>query len=177
MIFFSLFASLAAAFALLCLLINLAALALPVWVACAVSFFVQKSGEGLIGAAILGLIAGAATYFAGVISCAMAPSRAISFLIALIFAIPAGAAGYHVGFDLSRLVFVFPVLQHYSAILTAIFVFALCWRRLSPMGNSQPDVQANRSENYAEPIIDAEFAEVPNERRASPFLIDIRRQR
>lgn len=177
MITFSLFASLAAAFAFLYLLINLAALALPVWVGCAVFYFFQKLGEGLIGAAILGLVAGAATYFAGVISCAMAPSRAISFLIALIFAIPAGAAGYHVGFGLSRLVFVFPVLQQCGAILTAIFVFALCWRRLSPMVNSQPDVQANRSENYAEPIIDAEFAEVPNERRASPFLIDIRRQR
>ncbi len=177
MISFSLFASLAAAFAFLCLLINLAALALPVWVGCAVFYFFQKLGEGLIGAAILGLVAGAVTYFAGIISCAMAPSRAISFLIALIFAIPAGAAGYHVGFGLSCLVFVLPVLQQGGAILTAIFVSSLCWRRLSPMVNSPPDISINRSANYAEPIIDAEFTEVPNGRRPSPFWIDYRRQR
>lgn len=177
MITFGLFASLAAAFAFLCVLINLAALALPVWVAGAVFFFAQKSGEGLIGAAILGLVAGTATYFVGVISCAMAPSRVISFLIALIFAIPAATAGYHVGFGLSRLIFIAPVLQQCGAIVTAIYVFALCWRRLSPMMNSPPDISINRSENYAKPIIDAEFTEAPNERRASPLLIYNRRQR
>jgi hypothetical protein len=110
MIIFGLFASFAAAFAFLCLLFNLAALALPVWVAGAVFFFIQKSGEGLIGAGVIGLVAGAATYFAGVICCAMAPSRALSLLIALIFAMPAGVAGYHVGFDLSRIVFIAPLL-------------------------------------------------------------------
>jgi hypothetical protein len=171
MVTIGLFASFAAAFAFLCLLFNLAALALPVWVASAVFLFIQKSGEGLIGAGVLGLVAGSATYFAGVISCAMAPSRALSLLIALIFAIPAGAAGYHVGFGLSRLVFDAPVLHQSGAIVSAIFVFALCWRRLSPVVSSPPDIQANKAANDTAPIIDAEFTEVPNKRRASPILI------
>jgi hypothetical protein len=172
MITFGLFASFAAAFAFLCLLFNLAALALPVWVAGAVFFFIQKSGEGLIGASVLGLAAGSATYFAGLICCAMAPSRALSLLIALIFAMPAGAAGYHVGFGLSRLVFVAPVLQQCGAIVSAIFVFALCWRRLSPMVKAAPDIRANKAANDTAPIIDAEFTEVPTRRRAKPFMID-----
>ena len=171
MVTIGLFASFAAAFAFLCLLFNLAALALPVWVASAVFLFTQKSGEGLIGAGILGLVAGSATYFAGVICCSMAPSRALSLLIALIFAIPAGAAGYHVGLGLTRLVFVTPVLQQCGAIVSAIFVFALCWRRLSPMVNAPPDIQANNAASDTAAIIDAEFTEVTNRRRASPILI------
>ena len=172
MILFGLFASFVAAFAFLCLLFNLAALALPVWVAGAVFFFVEKSGEGLIGAGVLGLVAGSATYFSGVISCAMAPSRALSLLIALIFSMPAGVAGYHVGIGLSRLVFVTPVLQQCGAIVSAIFVFSLCWRRLSPMVKAAPDIRANKATNDTAPIIDADFTEVPNRRRASPILID-----
>ena len=172
MIIFGLFAGFAAAFAFLCVLINLAALALPVWVASSVFFFLEKSGEGLIGAGVLGLVAGAATYFVGVITCARAPSRALSLLIALIFAIPAGAAGYHVGSGLSRLVFIAPVLQQCGALLTAILVFILCWRRLSPMRNSPPDIQENRAAKSAASILDAEFTEVPNRCRATPLLID-----
>jgi hypothetical protein len=35
-----------------------------------------------------------------------------------------------------------------------------------------PDIRANKATNDTAPIIDAEFAEVPNRRMASPILID-----
>jgi hypothetical protein len=166
MISIGLFASLAAAFSLLCLLLNLAALALPVWVAGSVFFFAERSGEGLIGAGVLGLLSGGAVYFLGILSCSLAPSRALAVLITLLFAVPACAAGYHLGSGLGRLIFMSPVLQQFSAIATALLVFFNCWRRLAPVAAFHPPMRMDETEGYEQPIIDAVFTDVTQGREA-----------
>lgn len=168
MIFIGLLASLAAAFAFLCLLINLAALALPVWVAGSVFFFAERSGEGLIGAGILGLLSGGAVYFFGLLTCALASSRILALLITLLFAMPAGAAGYHLGAGLGRYIFVSHVLQQLSAISGAVLVFMLSWRRMAPMTAAHPSSYMAESAGGEQPIIDVAFTEVTNERQESP---------
>lgn len=168
MISIGLFASLAAAFAFLCLLINLAALALPAWVAGTVFFFALKSGESLIGAGVLGFLSASAAYFVGILICAMAPSRGLAVLIRLIFSLPAGAAGYHLGAGLGHLIFVAPVLQQCCALTIAILVFILCWRRLAPMAAIRLDPGSEKTRFYEQPVIDVAFTKVMKGRQASP---------
>ena len=164
MISFGLIASLAAAFAFLCLLINLAALAVPVWVAGSVFFYIERSGEGLIGAGLIGLLSGFAAHLCGRFACASAPSGSVAALIALLFAMPASLAGYHLGAGLGRLIFVTHLLQQIVAIFFAILIFILCWRRMAPAITLRTDPRRDKNAPHEQPIIDALFSDVDEER-------------
>lgn len=160
MISFGLIASLAAAFAFLSLLINLAALAVPVWVAGSVFFYIERSGESLIGAGLIGLLSGLAAHLFGIFACARAPSGSVAVLIALLFAGPASLAGYHLGAGLGRLIFVTHSLQEIVAFSFAILIFTLCWRRMAPVVSLRNDPRRDKNTPHEQPIIDAVFGEV-----------------
>ena len=139
MISFGLIASLATAFAFLCLLINLAALAVPVWVAGSVFFFIERSGDSLIGAVLIGLLSGLASHLFGILACARAPSRSVALLIVLLFAVPASLIGYHLGAGFGRLIFLTHSLQQIVAFSFAILIFILSWRRMAPAISRCPE--------------------------------------
>ena len=160
MISFGLIASLAAAFAFLSLLINLAALAVPVWVAGSVFFYIERSGESLIGAGLIGLLSGLAAHLFGILACARAPSGSVAAFIALLFAVPASLAGYHLGAGLGRLIFVTHSLQQIVAISFAILIFILCWRRMAPVVSLRKEPRRDKNTPHEQPIIDAAFGEV-----------------
>jgi hypothetical protein len=165
MISFGLIASLAAAFAFLSLLINLAALAVPVWVAGSVFFYIERSGESLIGAGLIGLLSGLAAHLIGILACARAPSGSVAVLIALLFAAPASLAGYHLGAGLGRLIFVTHSLQQIVALSFAFLIFSLCWRRMAPAVSHRTDPRGDKKATHEQPIIDAAFSEVDDERQ------------
>jgi hypothetical protein len=163
MISFGLIASLAAAFAFLSLLINLAALAVPVWVAGSVFFYIERSGESLIGAGLIGLLSGLAAHLFGILACARASSGSVAVLIALLFAVPASLAGYHLGAGLGRLIFVTHSLQQIVAFSFAILIFILCWRRMAPVVSLRKDPRREKNTPHEQSIIDAAFSEVDAE--------------
>ena len=160
MISFGLIASLAAAFAFLSLLINLAALAVPVWVAGSVFFYIERSGESLIGAGLIGLLSGLAVHLFGILACARAPSGSVASFIALLFAVPASLAGYHLGAGLGRLIFVTHSLQQIVAFSFSVLIFILCWRRMAPVVSLRKDPRRDKNTPHEQPIIDAAFGEV-----------------
>jgi hypothetical protein len=163
MISFGLIASLAAAFAFLSLLINLAALAVPVWVAGSVFFYIERSGESLIGAGLIGLLSGLAAHLFGILACARAPSGSVAAFIALLFAVPASLAGYHLGAGLGRLIFVTHSLQQIVAFSFAILIFLLSWRRMAPTISQRPEPGEDKNVPHEQPLIDAAFSEVDAE--------------
>ncbi len=77
------------------LLFTLAVYALPFYAGLTAAFAAYHTGAGLIGAALVGLLAGAATLVIGQIAFAMAKSPILRGVIAMIFAAPAADAGYH----------------------------------------------------------------------------------
>jgi hypothetical protein len=164
MISFGLIASLAAAFAFLSLLINLAALAVPVWVAGSVFFYIERSGESLIGAGLIGLLSGLAAHLIGILACARATSGSVAVLIALLFTAPASLAGYHLGAGLGRLIFVTHSLQQIVALSFAFLIFSLCWRRMAPAVSHRTDPRGDKKATHEQPIIDAASSEVDDER-------------
>ena len=160
MIIFGLLASLAAAFAFLCLLINLATFALPVWVALSAFYVSRHFGEGLIGAGIFGLLTGGGVYFLAALSCARAPWRSLSILIALLFALPAGLTGYHLGLGLGSLLFVTAPPQQISAVATAVLIFVLSWRQMAASVNFRREPSEAGVQESGMPILDAAYTEV-----------------
>lgn len=80
---------------MLWLLFALAIYALPFFAAVSVGLWASSTGAGPLGAIGLGLGAGVATLIAGQVLFATVRSPILRFAIALIFAVPAGVAGYH----------------------------------------------------------------------------------
>ena len=83
------------AFALIAWLIfNLSVYALPFFVGVSAASFAHRTGAGLFGSALVGLIAGAVTFGAGQAAFGVARSATARAGIAAIFAVPAAIAGY-----------------------------------------------------------------------------------
>ena len=171
MIALGLIACLATAISGLIFLVNLASLALPAWVAGSVFFLVQKSGEGLIGAGIIGLLAGALAYFAGVFACAVSSSMTAYVMIVLLYAGPASVAGYHLGLGLAHQLFVTSMLQQFCANSLACAVFILTCRKLGPMRHPVQGLRKAASEHNVPAIIDAEFIDITNTQRPTSILL------
>ena len=133
MILFSLFAILSIALNFARLLISLATLALPAWVALSVSFYTYKLGENILGAGLVGLTLGWLTYAAGLLAYAKARPVMFSRTIGFVYALPAGIAGYHLGLGLSHLIFTSFVLQQIFSITIATFIVIQCWRKITAL--------------------------------------------
>ncbi|MGY4168143.1 hypothetical protein [Bradyrhizobium sp. USDA 4529] len=81
----------------------LAVYALPFFVALICGMIAFHGGAGVIGALLVGSVAGALTLAAGEVAFAVTPSLALRLVIATIFAVPAAIAGYNVVFALSQI--------------------------------------------------------------------------
>jgi hypothetical protein len=85
-----------AAIGFLCwLLFTLAVLALPFFVAVSVGIWTYRSGAGLFGSLLVGLVAAALTLGLGQFGLAILRPTWAKFLLALAFVVPAALAGYH----------------------------------------------------------------------------------
>ena len=84
------------AFALIAWLVfNLSVYALPLFVGVSAASLAHRTGAGLLGSAIVGLTAGAATFGVGQAAFGVARSALTRASVAAIFAIPAAVAGYY----------------------------------------------------------------------------------
>jgi hypothetical protein len=119
-------------FAYLCwLLFTLAVYALPVCAGVTAAIAVYHSGSGLVGAIIVGVIAGSITLVAGQIAFTTLRSPVVRAAIAALFAMPAGVAGYHAALGLAHFGVPAEGWRQVLAVTGAIVVAATAWARMA----------------------------------------------
>ena len=85
------------------LLFTLAVYALPFFAGLSAGLAAFHSGAGVIGALIVGVLAGGATLVIGQIAFATVRTPLIRALIGLLYAVPAGIAGYQASLGLAKI--------------------------------------------------------------------------
>ena len=113
------------------LLFTLAVYALPFFTGLTAGFAAYHSGAGVIGAIIVGVLAGAATLAAGQIVFAMVRAPVLRALIALAYAVPAAIAGYHATLGLAQLGVPSATWQEVFAIVGTAVIGGTAFARMS----------------------------------------------
>jgi hypothetical protein len=113
------------------LLFTLAIYALPLFVGASVALAAYHGGSGPIAATIVGLIASSITVVAGQFVVTRARSPLIRAAIALVFAVPAGVAGYHAALGLAQLGIPAESWRQVMALIGSIAVAATAWARIA----------------------------------------------
>ncbi|QYU69428.1 hypothetical protein J4558_04595 [Leptolyngbya sp. 15MV] len=138
----------------LVLLFTLAIYAVPFFVALTIGMWAFETGAGVIGAVLVGLVAGVVALFAARLLFASVRSLALRAVIALLFAIPAAVAGYHAVLGISALLVPSEAWRHVFAVIGGLVVGVSAAVQLAAFAGAgaQPrQVTAGRP--------DAEFAE------------------
>lgn len=120
------------------LIFALAVYAVPFFVAVSIGMLAFNSGAGVIGALLVGVIAGASMLALGQTVFAMTRSAVLRAAIGAIFAVPAAVAGYHVVLAMSQLGVPSLVWQELFACLGAVSVGVTAWTRLALFVESHP---------------------------------------
>ena len=113
------------------LLFMLAVYALPFFVGMTAGLAAFHSGAGVIGALLVGVLAGGATLAIGQIAFATARSPLIRSIIALVYAVPAAVAGYHATLGLAQIGVPSEAWRELFAIVGAVLVGGTAWARMS----------------------------------------------
>ena len=115
--------------------------ALPFYAGLTAAFASYHSGAGMLGAIVVGFLAGAATLLIGQLAFASMPSPLIRGAIALVFAVPAAVAGFYMTLGLSRIGVSFPVWSDIFAVVGAICVGGTAFARRAAMAGGPPGGQ------------------------------------
>ena len=113
------------------LLFTLAVYAPPFFVGLTAGLAAFHSGAGVIGALIVGVLAGGATLVIGQIAFATVRTPLIRVLIGLLYAVPAGIAGYHASLGLAEIGVPSENWREAFAIVGAVLVGATAFARMT----------------------------------------------
>ena len=113
------------------LLFTLAVYALPFFAGLTAGLAAFHGGSGVIGALVVGVLAGGATLAIGQIAFATVRTPLIRAAIALLFAVPAAVAGYHATFGLAHIGVPSEGWREAFAIVGAVLVGGTAWARMS----------------------------------------------
>ena len=113
------------------LLLTLVVYALPFFAGLTAGLAAFHSGAGVIGALIAGVLAGSGTLAIGQIAFATVRTPLIRALIGLLYAVPAGIAGYHASLGLAEIGVPSEVWREAFAIITAVLVGATAFARMT----------------------------------------------
>lgn len=116
---------------LIALVFNMAIYALPLFAAVSAGRLAFASGAGWLGAAVVGALAGLLTLGLGQLVLAVSKSDTVRLAIALVFALPAGFAGYHVVLGLSHIGGAHGIWQTLFAAVGALVVAGAALARLA----------------------------------------------
>lgn len=138
----------------LVLLFTLAIYAVPFFVGLTVGMWAFETGAGVIGAVLVGVVAGVVALFAAQLLFASVRSLALRAVIALLFAAPAAVAGYHAMLGISALIVPSEAWRHVFAAIGGVAVGVSAAVQLAAFAGAgaQP-----RQATVGRP--DAEFAE------------------
>ena len=112
------------------LLFTLAVYALPFFAGMTAGLAAFHSGSGVIGALVVGVLAGGATLAIGQIAFATVRTPLIRAAIALLFAVPAAIAGYHATFGLAHIGVPSEGWREAFALVGAILIGGTAWARM-----------------------------------------------
>jgi hypothetical protein len=116
---------------LLRLIFTLVVYALPFVVGLTAGLTGFHSGAGVIGALIVGLSAGVLTLFVGQIAFASVRPVILRTAIGLLYAVPAGIAGYHAALGLSQIAAPSLLWREVLAWIGAFSIGGTAWARMS----------------------------------------------
>ena len=123
---------------MLWLLFSLAVYALPLATGVSLAFWMHDHGHGYPASILGGFAAGVAVLIVGQFLFANIRSPLIRFSIALLFAIPAGIAGYHAVRGVAGLTIDPGIMLSLLGWIGAIAIAATAWMRLSGFAASGP---------------------------------------
>lgn len=136
-----------AALYLIWLLFRLAAFALPVYSAIGAGLFVHTQGYGVAAMLLAAFTTGLIVHLAGQAVFASVRSPLLRFLVALLFAVPAGFAGYQAMSGLLGLLIDVGAWANWLAVAAGLATASAAWRGLAgaapATGVSGPDPQSN----------------------------------
>jgi hypothetical protein len=118
------------------LLFMLAVYALPFFASVTAGVAAFHSGAGVIGAIIVGIVAGVAALGAGQFAFAVARSPFIRAAIALLFAVPAAIAGYYATLALAHIGLPSQGWRAAFAVIGGIIVGGAAWGRMTLLAHS-----------------------------------------
>lgn len=139
------------AFALIAWLIfNLSIYALPFFVGASAASLAHRTGAGLLGSAIVGLITGAVTFGIGQAAFGGARSALARSGVAAIFAIPAAVAGYYLTLGIVALCVPGAGWRQAFSVVGGFVIGSIAFRRLAafaPLREAEPS-----QTTYIEPV-------------------------
>jgi len=127
---------------LLCLMVRLAAFALPLYTGLGLGLWLLHHTHGYIVALLVGFLAGVVTLVAGQFLFGLVRSSTLRFGIALSFVLPAGIAGYQVVQGLAGLIISNSVLLTTLGAVGGIFIARSAWVQLTVPSCSTPQQTA-----------------------------------
>ena len=112
------------------LLFTLAVYALPFFTGMTAGFAAYHSGAGVIGALIVGVLAGGATLAIGQVAFATIRIPLIRAAIGLLYAVPAAIAGYHATLGLAQIGMSSETWREVFAAIGSVLVGGTAWARM-----------------------------------------------
>src|SRR5690606_35168683 len=120
------------------LLFSLAVYALPVATGIGLAFWMHEQGHGIVSSALAGCAIGVAVLAAGRVLFALVYSPIVRLGLALLFAIPAGVAGYQAVHGLGSLAMDPGVFLSILSWVGALAVAAAAWAKLAAFAIEAP---------------------------------------
>ena len=137
------------------LIFTLAVCALPFFVGLYVFMLALHSGAGVLGAPLVGIVAGGVTLAIGQTAFAMTRSIILRAIIAALFAVPAALAGYQVVFAMSQTGVPSLVWREIFACLGAAFIGGTAWTRLTIFTEARPPNSGSEARRDPQPVLSA----------------------
>jgi hypothetical protein len=137
------------------LLFTLAVYALPFFAGVTAAFAAYHSGAGVLGAIVVGVLAGGAALAIGQIAFATVRSPLVRAAIALIYAVPAAVAGYHATLGLAHIGVPSPVWREVFAWTGALFIGSTAWARMTVLADPLPLRPGGASRTEPQPVLTA----------------------
>ncbi len=130
------------------LLFTLAVYALPFFAGLTMGLAAFHGGSGVVGALIIGVLAGIAILAIGQIAFATVRTPLIRAVIGLLYAVPAAIAGYHATVGLAHIGASSDGWRDAFGVLGAVLIGGTAWARMTlfappPLGPSVPSVPAS----------------------------------
>ena len=129
--------SLIAVVGTLCWLVfTFAVYAVPAFVALSAAMFAYQTGAGLLGAVVVGLLAGAATLVVGQRLIGATRSPPLGFLLTSLFAAPASVAGYHAVHGIMAMSPPAPGWHQLLSVAGGLLVGLVAWKRMTVLAEA-----------------------------------------
>ena len=132
---------------------TLAVYALPFFIGLTAGMAAFHSGAGVVGALLVGIVAGAVTLAIGQIAFAVVRPPVLRAVIAAGFAIPAAIAGYHAVLGLSQIGVPSLVWREVFAWIGAVFIGGTAWARMTVFAEPLPLRPGGASQNEPQPLL------------------------